>query len=457
MLLAANVQATVQTPEAQPERPSIRSNRWQEDWSALADPALRTQPLDSFKYLPLRRSDPDRYLSFGMTWRDRVETIDAPAFGTRGQTGRDTYLLQRVQVHADVHFNASWRFFAQVEDVRSFGKEHPSATDRNPLDLRLAFLSYAAPLRGGTLMARLGRQDFAFDQQRFLSLRDGPNVRQSFDAAWLHYERGSWEVSGFLSQPVQYDSQEPFDDSSSRHLRFHLLRAERHGPGDHSLSFFYARYDADDAQYHDASGREQRNVLDVRLAGSSAPWDWDVEGVIQGGEVGSAEVRAWALGARAGYTFADGGWTPRVGIQVDAASGDKRTGDARLETFNPLFPNGSYSFSLAGNTGYVNLIQVKPSLTLFPSEGLEVSVALGLLWRHTTADAVYLQPDIPVAGTAGLPDRNTGAYAQFRAEWQLNPNLSTALELVRYDVGDTLRSAGGRNSEYVGVELKFVW
>jgi hypothetical protein len=458
MLLTANVQATDRAvPETQSERPAIRSNRWQEDWSVLADQALRTQPLDSLKYLPLQRNDPASYLSLGLAWRERLETIDAPAFGTRGQTGRDTYLLQRVQVHADVHFNARWRFFAQIEDVRSFGKGDPSPTDRNPLDLRLAFLSYTTSLASGTLMARFGRQDFAFEQQRFLSLRDGPNVRQSFDAAWLHYERGSWEISGFLSQPVQYDSQEPFDDISNRHLRFHLLRAERHGRGDHSLSFFYARYDADDAQYLDASGREQRNVLDVRLAGSGKSWDWDVEGMVQGGDVGSADVRAWALGARAGFTLADHVWTPRLGIQVDAASGDKRAGDVRVETFNPLFPNGSYSFSLAGNTGYVNLIQVKPSLTLYPNEGLEVAASLGLLWRQTTADAVYLQPDIPVAGTAGLPDHKTGAYAQLRADWQLNPNLSSAMELVRYDVGDTLRRAGGRNSDYVGVELKFVW
>ena len=92
-----------------------------------------------------------------------------------------------------------------------------------------------------------------------------------------------------------------------------------------------------------------------------------------------------------------------------------------METFNPLFPNGSYSFSLAGNTGYVNVIQVKPSLALYPREGLEVAASLGLLWRQSTADSVYLQPDIPVAGTAGLPDRKTGAYVQLRADWQVSP------------------------------------
>ncbi len=30
-------------------RRAIKMNRWQEDWSALRDPALRTEPLDGLK------------------------------------------------------------------------------------------------------------------------------------------------------------------------------------------------------------------------------------------------------------------------------------------------------------------------------------------------------------------------------------------------------------------------
>ena len=41
-----------------PERPAIKLNRWQEDWSVLADPRLRTEPFDNLKYIPLNRADP---------------------------------------------------------------------------------------------------------------------------------------------------------------------------------------------------------------------------------------------------------------------------------------------------------------------------------------------------------------------------------------------------------------
>jgi len=59
---------------------------------------------------------------------------------------------------------------------------------------------------------------------------------------------------------------------------------------------------------------------------------------------------------------------PRIGIQVDAASGDKHAGDSTIGTFNPLFPNGYY-FTLAGYTGYTNLIHIKPSVVVKPATG----------------------------------------------------------------------------------------
>src|SRR4029077_19968242 len=121
--------------------------------------------------------------------------------------------------------------------------------------------------------------------------------------------------------------------------------------------------------------------------------------------------------ARRGYTFANMNWSPRVGIQLDAASGDGNTRQT-FGTFNPLFPNGYY-FTLAGYTGYANLIHIKPSLTLAPTSSLKIAFAAAALWRQTTADAVYIQPDVAVPKTAGRPGAYTGSYGQFRLDWTI--------------------------------------
>ncbi|MBV8158729.1 MAG: alginate export family protein, partial [Dyella sp.] len=230
----ASTQASpVQAPAT---RPKLSSNRWQEDWSALADPALRTQWGDALKYISLSDTDRNTYLSLGVNLRERTEMSDAASFGIGNPD--NTYLLQRLQLHADLHFASYWQAFVQIEDARTVNKQVIGGADRNPWDLRLAFLAYVRAFDTGTFKARAGRQDFAFDLQRFVSLRDGPNVRQSFDAIWADWETGRWRFIGFISQPVQYDDRHPFDDTSSHRFRFSTLRVERLVFGGDELSAY---------------------------------------------------------------------------------------------------------------------------------------------------------------------------------------------------------------------------
>ena len=421
----------------------------------LANPALRTQPLDDLKYIPLFVTDPKSYVSLGATMRERFEINDASGFGIGG-TRPDAYLLQRLQMHVDVHLNENWQVFTQFEDVRAFDKASITAVDQNQLDLRLAFIAYSGKLGDGIFKARAGRQDFAFDLQRFVSSRDGPNVRQSFDALWADYEIGPWRFIGFVSQPVQYRFGDVFDDISNRDFRFSTLRIERQVLGTNELSGYYSLYERSNARYLDALGAEQRHIFDIRFAGQMNGLDWDLEAMGQTGHVAAKEIAAWALGGRVGYTLTRMPWTPRLGLQADAASGDRRAGDGTIGTFNPLFPNGYY-FTLAGYTGYANLIHLKPTLTMKPLDKLTVTAGIGLQWRETTADAIYIQPNVAVAGTAGTGSRWSGLYTQLRADYAFSANLTGALEAVHYKIGDTLRAAGGHDSNYLGLELKYGW
>lgn len=435
------------------KRPAIQVNRWTEDWSVLADPKLHTEPFDGLKYIPLWATDPKNYISLGATLRERFETNDAAGFGT-GKTPSDSYLLQRLQVHADVHLDANWRAFLQLEDDRASDKKSVSSVDQDRVDLRLAFLEYVNKFEDGTLKARVGRQDFAFDLQRFVSSRDGPNVRQSFDAVWADWETGLWRFIGFVSRPVQYFDARPFDDISNDTFRFSTLRIERKVLGDNELSGYYSLYERSGARYLDAIGAEHRHVFDGRFAGKKSGLDWDLEAMGQVGQVGKTDVHAWAVGARVGYTLTGAAWQPRLGIQFDAASGDHHSGDGTVGTFNPLFPNGYY-FTLAGYTGYANLVHLKPSITVAPTSKLKLMGAIGLQWRETTADAIYVQPNVSVAGTAGAGTAWTGAYGQLRVDYAFDDHLTGAIEAVHFDVGDTIIRAGGHTSNYLGVQLQY--
>jgi hypothetical protein len=103
----------------------------------------------------------------------------------------------------------------------------------------------------------------------------------------------------------------------------------------------------------------------------------------------------------------------------------------------------------------VNLFHLKPSLTVRPIANLSIMGALGFQWRETTADAIYVQPNIPIARTAGQGSAWSGAYAQLRVDYRFDANLTGALEAVHYKIGNTIGQAGGHDSNYVGLELKY--
>src|SRR5258707_15537852 len=122
-----------QTPLPAP--PPYPQMTYGEDNRFLANPALRTEPLDVLKYIPLSATDTNSYLSFGAFIRERVEYVSNPDWGS-GPPG-SAYLMQRYLVHADLHLGERLRAFTELgsslEDWRTGGP--PYGVDRGKLTL----------------------------------------------------------------------------------------------------------------------------------------------------------------------------------------------------------------------------------------------------------------------------------------------------------------------------------
>ena len=442
------------TPQTTPERPTIRADRRsEEDWSVLADPRVAREPLDGLKYIPLVSTDPKIYLSFGVNVRERVVLDHATFFGTpAGESGE--WILSRLEWHADLRLGNHIQIFTQFTNAIAPGKEKRLAVDQDRLDVEQAFIGLTEPFAGGTLRLRLGRHILPFELQRFVSVREGPNLRQSYDAAFADFERGGWRVSGAYTQPVQIRDEHAFDDYSNHHLTFSGGRVQYRWSGSTQLSVSYSNYRQDDAVFASVRGNERRNALDIRTSGTVSRFDWDVEGMNQSGSIGAQTIDAKALGSSVGYTFVDVRWKPRMGLAVDVATGDRNPIDDRLDTFNPLFPNAYY---LAGYTGFPNLIHVRPTLTVHPARTINLTAAFGGQWRETTEDAVYVFPNVPLVGTAGAPGRYTGTYGELRGDWTITPHYVVALDAVHYAIGTAIRQAGGRDANYLSVQVSYGW
>jgi hypothetical protein len=439
-----------------PKRPIVLFNRWQEDWSVLADPQIQRENFDRLKYIPYSPEEPETYLSFGINIRERYENNESVNFSV-GDSVPQSYVISRSEVHADLRIANQLQGFIQLQSDFAPGKAIMTPVDQNRLDTELAFITLVEQFGDGIFKFRFGRQQYAFDLQRFISVRDGPNVRQSYDAIWADYEIDkTWRLISFYSQPVVTRNNRAFDDYSSNSYTYSGFRAERKVTEHGAAIAYVSHFKQDKAKYLNVTGNEGRNILDVRVTGNNNGFDGDVELMGQVGSIADKHIRAWALGSLFGYTFKNAFWTPRLGIQIDAASGNHDKDGNTLGTFNPLFPNGYY-FTLAGYTGYVNLVHVKPSLVVVPSSNKVMLFAVGTQWRETTADAVYTQPNIPVPGTAGEGGYYTGAYLQFRFDWKMSNHFTSAVEAVHFIVAEALQAVDGKNADYVGVEIKFGW
>jgi hypothetical protein len=414
---------------------------------AFCSPAASPSFAQDTVQTPPKRLD----ASLGMSLRERFESNHAEFLGLlRGDSGE--WLLQRLELRADVRLGGHVQAFVQLQSAFAPGKNVLTPVDRDPLDIEQAFVAVTEPLAGGTLALRVGRQLIAFDLQRFVSLRDGPNLHQPYDAAQAEYRRGGWRLSAAYTQPVQINARNRY--YSTPDLTFSGVRVERRVRKVGDLSAYVARFAHDGAVFTSASGNERRTVLDVRFAGALRGIDWDAEAMRQTGAIGAQSIQALAVGSSVGYTVEGIAWTPRIGLGVDYASGDRNPYDAKLDTFNPLFPNGFY---LANYTGYANVIHLKPSVTLRPRRSVHLTVAAASQWRETTSDAVYLFPAVPLIGTVGRPGSHTGTYVQTHDAVVLTSHVSVAFDAMYYTIGEPIRQAGGRNSTYVGLEVRYTF
>jgi hypothetical protein len=438
-------------PAAAEHLPPLQLVRPDEDYSALKDPELRTGLEAKLKYIPLGDG---LWLSLGGEARERLDVADAARFGIGAQD--DSYVLQRLLVHADLHLGDQVRAYVELGDHSTFSKKPPlSVSDKDGADVQNAFVDV---LPDPALRIRAGRQELMLNpQQRFVSVREGPNVRQSFDgirATWTPAGSG-WRVEAFAVHPVRL-AIAAFDDASDRTQDFwgvYVARTFTSRGGRWELDGYGLELDRDAVRFGAVSGDERRRSFGLRLAGQAGAWDLDWEGIAQTGSFAGRDIRAWGLGLDTGYTL-QLPWMPRLGLRLDAASGDSDPRDGRLETFNPLFPKGAY-FNESALTSWANLTAPRASLRVRPRDDLTLEASVSPRWRTFGHDAVYLQPAIPIPQTLTNPYRRVGTAFGFDASWKATRNIVLMGELVRQTAGPAITAAGGRATDFAMLIVQY--
>lgn len=444
----------VRSPPTDSDKPpSYKLLRYDEDYSYLKDPSRRTDFWDSIKYVPLWGRD-DWYLSLGGEVRERVESFHNDNFGLGpgNAHGFNTYPLQRYMLNGDLHLGPQLRFFGQVftglEDGR-IGGPRPDI-DRDAFDAHQAFVDWVWPLsEKDSLTWRLGRQEFEYGSGRLIDVREGPNLRLSFDAVRLLAKVGDWSADGWWSRPVR-NRAGVFDDDPDPDRSFWGVYAT--GPFDWlpraTLDLYYLGYENREAVYEQGQGYELRHTLGTRLAGRPLPWEYNLEYAWQFGNFGPGAINAWTAAHAVRYNFDDLPLKPRLGLRADIASGDRSAASPALQTFNPLFPSGVY-FNLADPVGPSNLIDLHPVLDLHFGEKLTLSADWDFFWRESLGDGVYHLSGSLLTGSKGSSERFVGNSPALTLVWTPTRHITVLTSYVHFFPGPFLKqTTPGKELDY---------
>ena len=450
--LAAGQPTAETTPPA--SRPPYQSLRYEEDWSALRNPSLRTDFWDPIKYIPL--NDRGWYVSLGGESRLRYEAVRNAAFGS-GPQDDNGYVLQRYLAHADLHAGRHLRVFTEVQSGLETGRTGgPRPTDENDSEFHQAFAELSTGQSPRSFTLRVGRQEVAFGSGRLISATEGRNVRLSFDAIRPIVRLGSWTWNGLLAKLVTV---EPgmFDDGREPGQTFGgfgFTRTRRSRP-DEGTSGYYLRLQRRAARFDQGVAREIRHTLGSRTWGRWADVDYNYEGIVQWGAFGGAPIRAWALATNTGYALRSARWPSRVGLRADLTTGDRRPDDPALQTFNPLFPGTAYS-GPAGLIGPVNSIDVTPSVRVAVSRRLTVTIDHAWYLRQSVRDGVYGIGVNLIRPGGESRARDVGRQVTVMADLRVDGHLTLAITSTAFVAGRFLRETPpGENVLYLAVSSTY--
>lgn len=427
--------------------------RWNEDYSFLADPSQRTDLWDPIKYVPLNNAG-DWYASFGGQARDRYEYFNNYTFGAGPQTP-DGYDDVRLTENVDLHFGSFVRVFIQGDSAFESGRNGgPRPNDRDELDLEQGFVDFTVPISTDTgLTLRAGRQYLEFGAARLLGPADFSNVRHTFDGFRADLDSPGNSLALFAVRPVLVEPYK-FDSTDSQNaiagaydtLQLPWLISNAHTQLEMYELFLNRK--ATTFTNEIGTGTEDRFTSGFRLSSTPKPFDFDLEPDYQYGSFAGHDISAYQIATKDGYTFSNIDLTPRVFIGADLATGSARAHGGDVGTFNQLYPSGHGQFGNIDAIGRQNIIDVDPGLDLTFLEhqnyfqSLKLRTTFWEFWRESKHDDMYTSAATVIRAAGSSDQRYEGSELDFLLNWQVDPHLLVYFGYSHFFAGEFIRQTG---------------
>lgn len=315
--------------------------------------------------------------------RQKIQLVENPDF----VEGTDSIWLQRWLFGALYHFEDNNALYAEVivaDDTGQNGDSSP--VEDNSGDAHQIFWTFEKE----NVELQVGRQVWAFDQQRQVGKREGTNVRRRFDGAKLEF--GGNSVDGVSTTTIYYGQHVKtklgqFNDSVEPQSIFGLSHYIGHTNNSAYISLM---------QYQDRRAGKVEQLHSVTLGGkTSSIVSAEVEVILQKGQRAQQKLEGYW-----GYLKVSrdiGPFIPYMGI--DYTSGDNDSNDGVDNNFSPLFARSTY-YSEAGIFAMKNIKSYFFGINFKWNETFFVDVEYRRISKVNRAGYVYdIQGEI-----VGYPD-----------------------------------------------------
>jgi hypothetical protein len=385
-------------------------------------------------------------LNFGGSYRFQTEAFINEQFNATIEKETDAWYLHRLMLHGHLKIGNQLELFGELNSSLIHSKENIIPVDKDELSVNQLFVKYHINKNWSVLV---GRQNIRLGSGRLIDVREGPNVRLSFDMIQLSFVDENTKIQSFYSIPVKQVSG-VFDNTSlESNESLSALYWTQNWSNKTSTDFYFLYKKEENKIWSSGFGDDERFSLGLRHFGNWNGFTYNNEFVYQFGKFENQNISAWTASFNIERQFLFGD----IGVKTELISGDGK--NRALNTFDGLYPRGAY-FGRVARFGPSNLIDFHPYYnTKIGKFNLEFDYVA--FWRYSTFDGIYgpsLMLDYPSINNKSFIGHQFGGIVSY----EINNFLSVELESNIIIPGAFLQESNLNDNLYhfvLTTELKF--
>ena len=402
------------------------------------------------------------WLDLGLDYRFRHEYRDDDI--RRAVDGLDTLELHRTRAYLGIHDVIDpFRFAVEMQDSRRYGSRFARDNrDVNEFEfIRLYgelyfrdLLGYDARGNARPLSIRYGIHNFEFLDRRLLGNNQWRNTANTFQGfqAMLGQESNDWQLDLLAVQPLSRGLYEWDRPAEQQWLYAAIGHWRGFGPQLTLEPYYLALHQSAHAGVLErmvhSPGLRAYGHFDPKNSGTGLDYDFSFNW--QFGQNGPRNVRAWAMTAELGYTFAQP-WKPRVSLFYGHATGDRDPNDGTDNRFERFYGFGR-PWSANDYIVYENIRAPKLRVELAPRKDLRVD--FGYSWYGLDSATDRFAGANNARDITGASGSGVGHEFDIRARWQVNRHIEAILGYAHFIPGSfTQRAVRSGDTDFAYLEI----